>query len=556
MKAPSVRLLLILLTLSVIVPAVGLTGFLLWADYQRQEDQFEAQLLATTRAVSIAIDGRISQGEGVLKGLAASGPEERDLSAFYGRAQAATRDLPGWISVNDAAGRQLLNTRTPFGRALDGQLRPVELAALNAQPMLVSDLHLGVVSKEQVFSITEPATIAGRKYFLSYIVSPRSLYPVLQGQHLPPGWGVGVLDRKGRIMARWPAAPELIGRSAAPAFLAATRRDAEGIVNSRSLQGVDTTSAFSRSATTGWTSSIGVPRSLLLGRAVQSMAALVATAGLLLAAGLGVTIILSRRLSRAFSMAVRRADDLGRGNHPRPAKPVVAEDEALLEAMEQAATRLDERNRENDRAREHQRLLLNELNHRVKNTLSTVQSIALQTARQTGAPQAFISAFEGRLLSLSKTHSALMNEDWEGAELRDVLESELFHYGADRFSLEGPTVKLPPRTALALGLVVHELATNASKYGALSGPAGRVTVTWSVDEATDPAQLKLEWAERGGPRVQPPSRLGFGSRLIERSLVGELSGTVERTFGEEGFTLTAFAALRPSGRSKYATSLV
>jgi two-component sensor histidine kinase len=233
---------------------------------------------------------------------------------------------------------------------------------------------------------------------------------------------------------------------------------------------------------------------------------------------------------------------------------VVAEDNALFQAMKRAAERLDERTAQNDQAREHQRLLLNELNHRVKNTLSTVQSIALQTARQTEAPTAFVDAFEGRLLSLSKTHSALINEDWEGAELREVLESELLHYGEGRFVLEGPSVMLPPRAALALGLVIHELATNASKYGALSTPSGRVTVAWSVDASQEPPRLRLDWTERGGPRTAPPVRRGFGSRLIERSLVGELSGSVDIHYAEEGLSLTAWAALQPGRpRAEYPT---
>ncbi|HEX7759230.1 MAG TPA: sensor histidine kinase [Caulobacteraceae bacterium] len=547
MKAPSVRLLLILLTLSIIVPAVGLTAYLLWADYERQEDQFEDQLLSTTRAVSIALDGRIGQGEGVLNGLAASGPRDTDLSAFYDRAKAATRNLPGWISLTDPSGHDVLNTRVPFGQPLGAQVSPEVVSRLYGQPMLVSDVYTGPVSRQPVFSITQPAVIGGKSYYLSYVTSPHSLDSVLKEQHLPKGWVVAVVDRKGHILARWPSVRDVVGHAATPSFLDASRREAEGTVHTHSLEGVANTAAFSRSAITGWTSAIGVPRTLLLAQAVQSMATLAVAAALLLAAGLGVAVVLSRRLSRAFILAVRRADDIGRGEHPRPARPVVAEDETLFLAMEQAAQRLDERNLQNERAREHQRLLLNELNHRVKNTLSTVQSIALQTARQTGAPQEFVTAFEGRLLSLSKTHSALMNEDWEGADLYQVLENELFHFGPDRFVLEGPLVMLPPRAALALGLVIHELATNASKYGALSSTTGQIHVVWSLVPGAEPPELDLIWRERGGPKVQPPTRVGFGSRLIERTLAGELAGRATFNFAEGGLVLTAHATLRSGG---------
>ncbi|MGA0603118.1 sensor histidine kinase [Caulobacter sp. KR2-114] len=545
MRAPSVRRLLILLTLSIVVPAVALTGFLLWADYQRQERQFEAQLLTNARALSAAVDGRISLGQGVLRGLAADGPGEDSIPAFYARAAAATRDLPGWISLIDEDGHTVMNTRKPLGTPLPDQPPPAALARYLSQPIGVSNLYFGQVSQQYVFSITQTVTIAGHRYAASYVASPRTLDDILAAQRLPAGWAAGVSDREGTIVTRWPDAEALRGRHGSDAFLKAAGDHEEGVVRAQTVRGEPNIAAFHRSNLTGWRTAISVPRSMLLRRAVQPLAALAGTAALLLAAGLVVAAILGRRLARAFALAVSRADALGRGEHPAPARPVVAEDEVLFEAMEQAARRLDERTAENARAREHQRLLLNELNHRVKNTLSTVQSIALQTARQTGAPEAFTHDFEGRLLSLSKTHSALMAEDWQGAALREVLENELNHYGEGRIALAGPEVMLPPRAALALGLVAHELATNASKYGALASPTGGVEVRWSLDEGADPPMLRLSWTERGGPPAQTPTRRGFGSRLIERSLVSELGGQVEASYPPEGFTLVTAFPLRP-----------
>lgn len=555
MRAPSVRRLLILLTLSIVVPAVALAGVLLWADYQRQESQFEGQLLTNARALSTAIDGRLAQGEGVLKGLAAAAPGQDSVPAFYARAKAATHDLPGWISLIDDTGQQVLSTREPLGVALPLKLRPEVLARLMAQDISVSNLYRGPVSKEYVFSISRAVTIGGRRYVLSYSAPPRTLDAVLDAQRLPPGWAMGVTDRSGQVVTRWPGADTYRGHHSSAAFQAAVGDRPEGVVQAQTIEGEPNLAAFHRSATTGWRTAISVPDSQLLRRAIMPLAQLAGTALLLLAAGLVVAAILGQRLTRAYALAVSRADALGRGEHPAPAPPVVAEDEILFEAMEQAAQRLDRRTAENEQAREHQRLLLNELNHRVKNTLSTVQSIALQTARQTDAPAAFTTAFEGRLLSLSKTHSALMAEDWEGAPLRDVLESELNHFGEGRIALDGPDVLLPPRAALALGLVAHEMATNAAKYGALSVPTGRVVVDWSLDGGADPPVLTLVWRERGGPPVAAPTRRGFGGRLIERSLVGELGGNVETDYAPEGLTLTARFPLRP-GTASYVTSLV
>ncbi len=171
------------------------------------------------------------------------------------------------------------------------------------------------------------------------------------------------------------------------------------------------------------------------------------------------------------------------------------------------------------RGMEQQRLLVAELNHRVKNTLATIQSIAAQTLRSDPSPQEFRRSFEARLVALSHTHDALTRTHWQGADLRGLLRRELEHHGASRIALEGADVLLRPATALALGLVFHELATNAAKYGALSAAAGRVSVRWRA--TTDGAagrQLRIEWAETGGPPVSEPVHRGFGSRLIERSL--------------------------------------
>ena len=185
-------------------------------------------------------------------------------------------------------------------------------------------------------------------------------------------------------------------------------------------------------------------------------------------------------------------------------------------------------------ADERQRLLLDELNHRVKNTLATVQAIAQQTLRGASDPKVFAAAFESRLLALSQTHNALTDSQWAGAGLRQILLQELGPYGPERVSLAGPDVHLPARVALSLGMVFHELATNAAKYGALSCADGRLLLTWSVAEED---RLTFEWRERGGPPAPRPDRKGFGSRLIERSITGELRGQVSTDYSEEGLTV-------------------
>lgn len=169
------------------------------------------------------------------------------------------------------------------------------------------------------------------------------------------------------------------------------------------------------------------------------------------------------------------------------------------------------------KAEEQQKLLVDELNHRVKNTLATVQAIAAQTLRTSAEPAAFNQAFQARLLALSATHDLLTATSWRSAALSDVLKVELHPFGSERYRCEGPELDLAPSEALTLGLIFHELATNAAKYGALSAPRGQVLVDWAVSD-DGARRLELTWREAGGPPVRPPVRRGFGSRLIERSL--------------------------------------
>jgi PAS domain S-box-containing protein len=186
------------------------------------------------------------------------------------------------------------------------------------------------------------------------------------------------------------------------------------------------------------------------------------------------------------------------------------------------------------RAEQRQTLLVNELNHRVKNTLATVQAIAGLTLRRAASPGEFAGAFEARLRALSKTHDMLTREGWEGADLAGLVAQELDPYGPARAAASGPLVRLPPRIALALGLVLHELAANAARYGALSADAGRVLIDWRLREKADGLWLEIGWREAGGPPVRPPTRTGFGSRLLDRSVGGELRGELSSVYAEDG----------------------
>ena len=187
-------------------------------------------------------------------------------------------------------------------------------------------------------------------------------------------------------------------------------------------------------------------------------------------------------------------------------------------------------------AEERQKLLINELNHRVKNTLASVQSIAMQTVRNAPTVRDFHDSFVARLTALSRAHDLLTRSNWRSASLTEIVRQTLEPYGlqSERVRFGGPEIRLSPSAAVTLSMGLHELATNAAKYGAMSDSRGRIDVGWKIDGAADMPVLAIDWRERDGPAVEPPSRRGFGSRLIERGIAQELDGQVALEFDAPG----------------------
>ncbi len=184
-------------------------------------------------------------------------------------------------------------------------------------------------------------------------------------------------------------------------------------------------------------------------------------------------------------------------------------------------------------AEERRQLLLNELNHRVKNTLATVQSIAAQTFRDKVDAE-LRELFEARLRALAKAHDVLNRESWHGADLQEVVLNAVASSldRKDRFDIAGPPLRLPPKMVVPLTMALHELCANASRYGALSVAGGQVSIRWRM--STDPDRVVLRWVEQGGPPVELPKAKGFGSRLLEQGLAHELQASVKLEYPRSG----------------------
>lgn len=189
---------------------------------------------------------------------------------------------------------------------------------------------------------------------------------------------------------------------------------------------------------------------------------------------------------------------------------------------------------------ERQRLLINELNHRVKNTLAIVQGLASQSFGTVEGGRGAQAIFNARLQALAAAHNLLTQASWGSARLADIVASSAEATAGDmvdRFDMNGPSLTLPPQVSVSLAMIVHELCTNAIKYGALSNDTGRVGIDWSIEEVGDKRRLTLQWREEGGPPVEKPERSGFGTRLIARGLSSE-EGSVDMDFRKDGLVCT------------------
>jgi two-component sensor histidine kinase len=207
-----------------------------------------------------------------------------------------------------------------------------------------------------------------------------------------------------------------------------------------------------------------------------------------------------------------------------------------IDARKRDSARLQAEIEEREKAQQSQQLLIHELNHRVKNILAMVQAMAAQTLSSTQSPQEARAALEARLMALAQAHDVLTRESWDGADLVDIVAGAVAMHEAaacQRFRIEGPPVRLEPKTAVSMAMALHELATNAVKYGALSADTGWVRIGWSIAKGAEGVDLRLRWSEHDGPAVEPPSRTGFGTRLISRSLAAE-QGVATLTYPPTG----------------------
>jgi two-component sensor histidine kinase len=407
--------------------------------------------------------------------------------------------------------------------------------ALETKPLAVSDLLEGQLSGRKLLALAQ-STLDERgavETVLILTLDPKAISDLLDRVPLPEDAIIGVLDSQGTRVALVPYEPAAIGTPLPDSSLFERLSGlGDGHLMGRGDDDVVRFYGFAHSAVAAdLTAYVGLARDPMFADADRRLVRRLAFSG--------IAFVLAGIAAFWFgNYAVRRPIMKLRSAMQRVAAgdlSVRAEVASGIEEFAELAASFDEMARKRRHAEEQQRVLLRELNHRIKNTLAAVRSIAAQTLSHAADQEEFRRAFDGRLAALSRASTLLTAGNWQVTDIRSLIEATLEPFRtADNLRLRGPRVTLPSEATLTLGLVLHELATNAAKYGALSIPEGSVEIAWAVQDETQAPRLVMDWTEHGGPPVAQPERRGFGRFLIERSLAYELSGSAELTFSPAG----------------------
>jgi two-component sensor histidine kinase len=547
----SLRLRIFILTTVALAPALAILGYNEVSLRHSREAEIHALALRFGQLASLEMQGIISGTEGLLRAIARV-PAVRtlDVGACGAYLADVRRQSPqlSVISVIDRDG--FVQCRSEAGIAgarLDD--RPYFRQALETGGFVVGEYTVSRLSGRQGLTLAtaikadDGSTIGA----LAAGLDLDWLAARLRERDLAGGNALTIADRNGVIIAREPFPERFIGTRIPEPFQPLVRAPSPGTQEVTSQDGTRRVIGYipATANPTGLYISAGLSRAEAFAPIDQAMrrGAVLALIGSMVA--LLSAWVLGRRFVRAPVARLMRTIQAWRGGE-RTARTGMTggagELEAVGAAIDGLMDELDRRQAARDAAEEHRRLLVNELNHRVKNTLATVQSIASQTLRNSASVGQAHEALESRLLALSRAHDVLTRESWDGADMGEIVARAVEPFGdpdGKRLRFEGPPVRLSPKTALALSMAFQELATNAVKYGSLSNGMGAVRVGWSLVDGPDRrTRLHVRWEEAGGPTVRPPGRRGFGSRLLERALAHDLDGDVTLEFAETGVVCT------------------
>lgn len=523
----SISILLGLLIAAAVVPPLLLSVFLLERNNRAQSEVVATLAEATAGAAVQTVDSQLQGMITALRSLSTSSSlGEGDFRDFYEGARKALSDTESYVILLDGNLDQILNTRRPFGDFLGPTSEPKSASkAFETGEPVISDGFLGRTAQKWVFNIILPWTEPGKDRMLLVLTqNAESLSSALSMENLRGGWNAVIVDNNNMVMASTMLSSD-IGK---PFFLSAAILGEGPVRHHATEDGKDYEVITKVSGLSGWRVVIWAERDAVE-RPLERTLQLLMLGGLAMIAVGGLAAwLLGRQISKSVRRLARDANRLGAGEEVFATVFPVRELTTVSAAMANAAAR-------RGAAENEIRFLMREVAHRSKNQLTVVSSIAKQSARNATSVADFSESFQQRLMGLARSTDLLIAGSAAGVELRELIDVQLEPFrpaDAARATVSGPRFRLSLQAAQTLGLAIHEMATNAAKYGAFSTPAGRLSVSWTIDGPS----LTLLWREFV-PNAAPASdRKGFGSQLIERMVVRGLDAEYEREFLVDGLS--------------------
>jgi len=537
-------LLLGLVTLASVLPLLllGIFGLVIYVADQQGDQLTRMSRYAET--LTNAVDRELRGYLDTAEVLAASRfLAEGDLVSFGDLARDAGTKARGHIVLIAPSGQQLVNTRRPTdeGLPMTEDIASLREVVESGQPA-VGDLFVGAVSNLLLFVVRVPVIINGEvRYVLSFEPEQDAIQRVIDQTFLPEGWRAGVLDGQKRIDARSHRHEEFYGRPASLKF-ASRLTAAEGFIETTDLEGRDALTRYRRSSLGSWHVLMWAPKSVLNGPLYWSLMVAVGLAVMTLLASIAAGLLAGRVVAKPIQQLLRAAQILESGQPFEFERTYQREANIVGHALSEAARSIAAREQALRKSELHTRFIMRELAHRSKNLLAVVQAIARQTGRSAQDLREFNAQLGERLAGLGRSQDLLVQKSWRGVSLSDLVSAQLAPFleaNNDRVEAHGPPVLLDADAAQNIGMALHELATNASKHGALSVTTGRVSITWDwLLAAEGERTLQLRWEESGGPPVSPPTRRGFGHAVIERLTAASMHGTAVLDWRPEGLCWT------------------
>ena len=538
-----------LLALAVALPFMLLTAGIVWQLASNERETRRESVLFSTRTLMNAVDTILSKQIAVAQMLATSPSlQTDDFVEFRKEAERATLGLSGgWIVLADQDGQQLMNLlpgapdplprRAPMAIALQRK-------ALDTGLFQISGVFVSATKKSPVVSVDVPVFRKDKPPLAIAIVMEPSIFLTLFEQwNLPEGWLAGLIDQDGNFIARSRGHDENVGRPASEGFRTAARGSREGWNEMISLEGGTIANAHVTSSLSGWVMGLATDKAMFEAPIHKTVLIAGLASGATMLLSLLLAIWSARRIARPIEQIEQGTHALGLRRTMTFSNTGLPEADRTLDVIASTAKVLEQHDKERDEREAHVRLIMRELSHRSKNLLAIVLAIARQTSRHTSSFEEFESRFNSRIQALADAHDLLVEQQWSGAYIDDLVNAQLAAFGTERVVCRGPRIMLKTEAVQNVALALHELATNASKYGALSTPTGRVNIEWTRQPVADGASdLRLTWRESGGPTVVPPARKGFGCFVLERVTVNALGeGSLE--FRPEGLVWTCI--IRP-----------